>query len=143
VAAGPYLAAVHDLGSPALTVPELERAPGSMQMTADQTLVLGERLGAAHAGAGSTSSCAHALPLTRNAPAQLSANPGTTVTIAVPAGHIATAEVRRFAAAFQPAPLALIRGGTAAAIAFPADRAPQVAWHLRLLSSAPLAVCMT
>ena len=36
VSAGPYLAAVADLGSPALTVPELERAPASTRSHSDQ-----------------------------------------------------------------------------------------------------------
>ena len=44
VTAGPYLAAVRDLGSPALTLPELERAPAGTRSHSDQVLEQAERL---------------------------------------------------------------------------------------------------
>ena len=48
--AGPYLAAVRDLGSPAYTVPELERAPLTVQAEADSVLAQAEQLAVTQTG---------------------------------------------------------------------------------------------
>ena len=136
VLAAPYLAAVRDLGSPALTLGELIRAPQSEQLHADNVLALAERLVALRAaGAGCR--------LVTGSPhlAETVTAPGTAVHLAVGRGGQATVSVRRFSPVFSPQPFATLPSHSAATLSLPRDRAPGVPWHVRIASStAPVCI---
>jgi hypothetical protein len=143
IAAGPYLAAVHSLGSPVLTVSQLEHA-GGLAQTADQVLVLAERLAVKRTPptVATTASGQGCRQLTRGS-VRLQVSPGGSVSIKTEHGPGARLYVRRFSGAFQPRPLGTVPGASSATVAFPADRAPQRPWTVRLVSAAPLLACAT
>lgn len=159
VPAGPYLAAVHDLGSPAYTLTELARASQPIRLHADATLIAAERLtvipmsGSAHGTRPvtfDTVSFGHAVPRglcaqivpssAEPASADLTVRPGTRLVLEAPAGAQGSIQVRRLASLYTPSPVGAVRGGTSS-IAFPLDRAPGLPWHVRLSVSKQLLVC--
>lgn len=159
VPAGPYLAVVHDLGSPAYTLTELAHAPQSIRLHADATLIAAERLtvipmvGAAHGTRPvtlDTVTLGHAVPhglcteivpgSVAPASAELAVRPGTRLVLQATARAEGSIQVRRLASLYPPSPVGAVRGG-ASSIAFPLDRAPGLPWHVRLSVSKRLLVC--
>jgi hypothetical protein len=138
VAAGPYLAAVHDLGSPALSLSELERASEGQREEADGVLVKAERV-TVRPGRGAVIGSCSRLPVGASQ-TEVTVRPGATATVLPePRTHVAVS-VRRFGAA-APTPLAAAVTGPAT-ISFPADAAPQVPWRLRVAGSSAAQVCV-
>jgi hypothetical protein len=135
ITAGRYLAASRDLGSPALTLGELGRAPERIRQIADSTLVRAEALGPSPGAR--PPSCA-ALP----ASPELTIPAGRKLVIQLRRPVAASLLLRRFASYFPAAPLATVRAATAA-IAFPADLAPQVPWHVMIEGREVAQACLT
>jgi hypothetical protein len=160
VTAGPYLAAVRDLGSPAFTLSELQRAPAPVRQQADATLQHAERL-------APTPSTA---PITGTQPVQLSdvsgtvtsrgmcdvvtppggnqvaasllVSPGRQLVIQISGGAGGALYLWRVAGDFPPAPAGTLRSGGPVAVAFPVDRAPSLPWHARFAARSRLLVCL-
>ena len=159
ITAGPYLAAVRDLGSPAYTVPELRTASESLRETADQTIQHAESLeltpGAIPAAAeipvsttarsaerlAAANGCIRARPTGPAASFELTARAGTTVELTAAKGPSGVLLLRRFASAYTQ-PVAAFGAGSHV-IHFPADLALGVPWHLRVSSASPTVVCAT
>jgi hypothetical protein len=158
VSAGPYLAAVADLGSPALTVPELERAPASTRSHSDQVLVGAERL-AATPGAGPISGtsrpavrassgglvtpvglCERLLPTAPAATVDLDLAPGQQLVVGGAGRAGAALSLRRFAPTW-PAPFAVARGASTT-VSFPLDRGPGLVWHVRIAATRASEICV-
>jgi hypothetical protein len=132
ITAGPYLAAERQLGTPAFSVQELERAPEHLRSLADQTLVHAEQLSPKPAAR-----CARAAPTGRvEVPA------GGTLTLTSSHDRTAALYLRRFATAFGTQPLVTIPAAGTVELRFPADRAPGVPWHAHVVSQRPAAVCV-
>jgi hypothetical protein len=146
VTAGPYLAAVHDLGSPALTLSELERSPENTRAHSDQVLEQAERIAVVPAtGPASGGSrphivsvtggrltavglCDRVVPTASEGVLDVAVPPGGQLLVHVGAGNPVAITLRRVAASFG-APIGFVAGGKSATIGFPTDRAPQLAWH--------------
>ena len=159
ITAGPYLAAVRDLGSPALTLSQLEHAPASTRANSDLVLIQAEQLalmpvagaitGASRpvieASSGGRISavgrCARLLPTAAAATLGLRVAPGGQVLIHANLGHPVAIYLRRLATTFQ-APFAFVPGGTARTIRFSVDRASGLPWHLRLSAAQATEVCV-
>jgi hypothetical protein len=161
VTAGPYLAAVRDLGSPALTLPELERAPAGTRSHSDQVLEQAERLApvpVARAIFGTSRPmieassggrvvqvglCDRLLPTVRPGILGVGVPPGRELLVHAAAGKAAPISLRRLAATFG-APLGFVAGGTSDAVRFPADRAPGLIWHVdvSVASAQAIEVCV-
>jgi hypothetical protein len=155
--AAPYLTAGRDLGSPAFTVAELERAPESVREHADAVLERAERLAATPSSGGPASpvpltvesvygasvrvrgGCAQLVPTGALASLDLRLSPGAGV-LARPSAA-AKLYVRRFASILPGAPFATVQPGAHVSVHFPQDRAPQLAWHLQLVTPGPALVC--
>jgi len=154
--AGPYLAAVRELGSPIRRWGPIERDAPSARVTADGTLqrayalALAPAQGAdagttppvAEGAAGATlkthDGCLHANP----------AAPGASVALRVPAGGLlivargrADVTLRRFADAYPEQPLGSASGsGGPVLLRIPTDRS-SVPWHARVTFDAPARLC--
>jgi len=161
VTAGPYLAAVRDLGSPALTTGELDRAPTPIRMDSDRVLQLAERLtpvlapptaisgrrpliieATASGRTVAVGPCRRFIPTHPGASLALSVSPGSRLAIHVgrlPAGLYA----RRFGPGFPSAPLAAVSADRDMLVSFPRDLAPLLPWHVLLIASTPAEVCLT
>ena len=134
--AGPYLAAVRDLGSPALTPRELLRAPQSEQLHADSVLEQAEQLAVPPAAAAPCRQSAGPQRV-----AETVAPPGTLVHLAVGRGGPATVSIRRFDPGVSPQPFATLPTASAATVRLPRDRAAGIPWHVRITSTvAPVCV---
>jgi hypothetical protein len=136
--AGRYLRARSDLGSPALTLSELRRAPWSIRTQADAVFERADRL-----------AVLPELPRDRctSPPAggvvvEVSVAPGRRLTIDTAGGGPATVYVRRLASSFPPGAFASVPAHTNAAISFPLDGAPQIPWAVRMLAPRPLLACV-
>jgi hypothetical protein len=159
ITAGPYLAAVHDLGSPALTPTELERAPESTRSGSDQLLEHAEQLapvavpgpltGAEPIAVTGTSGgqlvarglCATLVPSVPNASVYLRVAAGRQVLVRAHRGVGAAVYLRRFASVFGPPPFTTVPGATSRAIRFPADRAAEP-WNVLVTATQPVDVCL-
>jgi hypothetical protein len=135
IVAGPYLDAVHDFGTPALTVAELERAPANQQATADSTLVHAENITAAPTA---SAPCVSIAPQTNETPVA----PAHTLTIRVLDGP-ASVYLRRFSATYPSAPLATLIAHRTYAIQFPSDRATTVPWIVKTMAAGRIAACVS
>jgi hypothetical protein len=142
VTAGPYLAAVRDLGSPALTTAELTRAPEYLRESGDGVLAAAERIMAAPATSlAPLTGCRRLIPGASLGSVQVPAAPGTTLVIRAPQQAVSV-YVRRFADGFRAsAPLATVPARQTTALAFPRDLAPAIPWHVSLVTSGTLEVC--
>jgi hypothetical protein len=134
ITAGRYLAASRALGSPALSLSELQRAPESIRQAADSTLERAETLAPAP---GSRSSSCAAIP----AGAALVVPAGRRMLIESGPPSTATVYLRRFASNFPTTPFAAVRSA-AATLAFPADLAPMAPWHVRFGGAGIAHVCL-
>jgi hypothetical protein len=160
VTAGPYLAAVHDLGSPAFTLSELQRAPASVGQQADATLQHAERLAPTPSTAPMTGTqpvqlsdvsgtvtrrgmCDVVTPPGGNqVAASLLVSPGRQLVIEISRGAGGALYLWRVAGDFPPAPAGTLRSGGPLAVAFPVDRAPSLPWHARFAARSRLLVCL-
>ena len=121
--AGPYLAAVRALGSPAPSVGGLERSGGTMRFTADSVLILAERISPV-AGPRGARPCAPA-PLAATRTLRIRAGKSLVIeTISGPA----KVYLRRFGSALRAASNQPLLSHRTEQIRFPADRAPSVPW---------------
>jgi hypothetical protein len=159
ITAGPYLAAVRELGSPALSLTELERAPESTRESADQVLEHAEALAlvpTTHRATGtrpvSVSSanggrisaegrCEHFTPTSASATVDAAVQPGTELSVQAVGGQSALLYLRRFATEFSPPPFATAIGVGQSVIRFPLDRAPGLDWHVRAATSGAIVIC--
>jgi hypothetical protein len=160
--AGRYLDAVAADGSPALTPEQLAAEPGPLREQADRVLtsaapVATEPVPGAIDPAG-TPLVVDAVPAGRTAPArgaclrltpvggqaalELTAAPGSTIELRGAAGSTVDVRVRRFGDGFVDPPVAVVPPGQATRVSLPAaDGAGARPWHLRLSSTAAVAVC--
>jgi hypothetical protein len=136
ITAGPYLAAIKALGSPAPSVRQLERSRGSMRSTADSVLVLAERISSVAAPRGAMPCAPAPLRTTRS----LSVRAGKSLLIETTSGP-AKVYVRRFASVLS-APIPPLSARHAALIHFPADRAPTVPWTVVIAASSRPRACV-
>jgi hypothetical protein len=157
--AGTYLAAVRALGSPALTLTELENAPETTRETADGVLVQAERLSATRAasltsggappsGAYSAEgrlsvrgACDVLTPTASQGSLGVAVDPGATLVFRPSVGPPVAIYARRFADSFGVQPLSTLSSREPEEIRFPADRAPGVPWHVLVLAGSPVTVC--
>ena len=156
VQAGPFLAAIRELGSPALTLAQLEQAPPSVRYEVDPVLEGAERLAptpvaavVGHRALGIDSfstgrlvargRCDEFYPAGSEDVFDLRLPAGTNLGIKPQPGTDVLVYLRRFAPAFTPPPFATIAGR--AAIRFPDDLASALPWHVRLTSAAPFTAC--
>ena len=160
ITAGPYLAAVHDLGSPAYTVPALEAAPDKVRAVADSTLVGAEALGLfpisgqpsgsrriviEGSGGGRIAEMGTCRVLTPTSSL-------ATIDVAVPAGgdlllHAGNAApayiyLRRFASTYPARRFAVLSAGASGRLRFPTDRVPTVPWHVQVNATSPVELCL-
>jgi hypothetical protein len=137
--AGGYLAAIRDLGSPAMSLSELQRAPQQLRSETDGVLERAERIGVAPAPGLVT-----CRPLDRGSGGVIDATvaPGSTLVISGDRGATPAVYVRRLADQFASSPTAAIPTGTVASIPFPADRAPQLRWVVRIAAARAARVCV-
>lgn len=160
ITAGPYLAAVRALGSPALTLGELERAPETIRLGADGVLEQAEAIhesqlsgpvtGAAPVSVTGESGgqatprgmCQVFRPTAAGAYVDIQVTPGSQVLLGAKAGPGPTVYLRRFASDFGPPPLTPGAGASGALIAFPDDRAPTEPWELRIAPSRIVEICV-
>jgi hypothetical protein len=138
ITAGGYLRAIRDLGSPALTLSELQRAPESIRSQTDSVFELAERLALLPVPPGNACS----RPAARGVAIDVSILPGHRLIIGTPGGATAAVYFRRVADLFGTAPFITVPGNVKAAIRFPIDRAPQIPWHVRLLARQPVVACI-
>jgi len=122
ITAGPYLAAVSQLGSPAYSLPELTRLPESQRSLADSVLIQAERL-RLRAGRPCRQS--------RRPIVDLTLPPGGRLVLraAVPGG--VRLLVRRFGDEYLAVTGRVAAPGEAMVLALPADLAPGQPWHVR------------
>lgn len=157
ISSGPYLAAVHSLGSPAFTEAALLAQPESVRMHADSVLEQAERLALAPArrlpgggqplsvaavfGARLTSAgpCRRATPSTAVASVDVTVQPGSDVGVQGKAPD--QVYLRRFASQFTSPPFATVPASTAETLRFPRDEAPALPWGLQVVSAKPFTLC--
>lgn len=159
VAAGPYLAAVRDLGSPAFTVAGLERAPESVRAAGDSALIPAEGFGLLPAEPHVTGS--HLLDVEAHGGGRIVAMgtcqelrptaPLATIDVRVPVGSAlrmhadpsgaAQIYLRRFASAFPARRFAVLSAGTSGVLRFPVDRAPALPWQVQVNATGPVELC--
>jgi len=159
VAAGPYLAAVHDLGSPAFTVAGLERAPEVIRAVGDFTLIGAEGFGLLPAAPHVTGS--HVLDVEAHGGGRIVAMgacqelrptvPLATIDVRVPVGSAllmhadptgaAQIYLRRFASVFPARRFAVLSPGTSGVLRFPVDRAPALPWQVQVNAEGPVELC--
>jgi hypothetical protein len=142
--AGGYFAAVRDLGSPALTLQELQRAPEAIRLRSDSVLAHAERL-VLTAGKGSASiSCLRREPGRGSTVAELTAAPGSTIAVqAAPRAPGPLVSARRLADEYGAAPVGQLAPGVTAALELPRDRAPSLPWRIRVLGGRGFRVCVS
>ncbi len=162
VAAGPYLAAVHDLGSPAFTPAQLGHQSEAARTQADGVLARAERLEVAPfagplrgtrtltttsvngARLTNRNGCARLVPdpARGDAPitAEVTLRPGSRLLIGSRSGAGGNVLVRRFGATYLSTPIGALNGPTDV-ISFPADAAASVPWHVLLSPTGPLVMC--
>jgi hypothetical protein len=159
IAAGPYLAAVRSLGSPALTPQEVMRAPESVRAHVDRVIEQAERLVPAPAllpprtvapptvvaayGAKLTTmaSCQRVRPTAATASVDVRASPGSSIVVSTARGSGAAIYLRRFASSFGEPALASVPSGTSVGLRLPADDARQLSWEIQVVAPDPFVVC--
>jgi len=135
---GPYLAAVHQLGSPAESPGQIESAPPADRQLADQTLIAGERIGLESPPA----SCPTVTPTAAGAAIELTVAPGRSLYLALRGHGAVTVYVRRLAASYPSQPLGTLPSGDGPrGLGFPIDASP-IPWHVRLLPTTVTVTCL-
>ncbi len=159
ITAGPYLAAVRALGSPALSVAQLQLAREQTREASDQVLVGAEQL-ALHPGRLSTASplpatvlaatagavshrggCVRFVPTGAGATVEIQALPGDTVALDAAPGDSGAIALRRFASDFT-ATFATLGPGSML-LRLPFDRAPKLPWELQLTTPSSTEICLS
>ncbi len=159
---GPYLDAVHQLGSPAFAPAQIERQSPSNRRLADQTIIAGERIAlwlpptlkgaaappveeseavtlvsASRGGGG----CLTATPTAADASIDLTVTPGAALYLALTGEGAVTIYARRLAATYPQQPLGTLPSTDGPrGLGFPLD-ASRFPWHVQLRPTAPLVVC--
>jgi hypothetical protein len=143
ITAGSYLAAVHDLGSPALSLTELQRAPESVRVKADSVLEHAEALAVTTATKpeAALGPCQRFEPTATVAYVDVDVVPGGQVLVRATPFSPVLVYLRRFASQFTGAPFASIPTATTSLIRFPVDRAGRLPWRVRLTASRPFGLC--
>jgi hypothetical protein len=124
VSAGPYLAAARALGSPAASVPEIQRSSEALREDADAVLAAAYASAPAIPAAGQA--CASLSP-----GAAVPLTPGHELVVHAPPGGAGRVWLRRFADGFRPTPDAVVAPGGSWAIALPVDRV-EPPWEVRV-----------
>jgi hypothetical protein len=161
VTAGLYVAAARDLGSPALTLGELERTPEPVRSHSDKLFMLAERLTlvpgsspstgaqpvdvvAATGGRTSTAGpCTVFDPSRGQGALELRVSPGESLSLRSAPGSRTAVYVRRLDPTYQPSPVGDVTGGGAAVLRFPADRAPELPWYAQVHAATRLTACVS
>jgi hypothetical protein len=161
ITAGLYLAAAHDLGSPALTLSELERTPEPIRTHSDKLFALAERLtlvpgtnlstparpvdvvSAAGGGTSVAGPCTVFAPTGAQGTVELRVPPGEALTLRSAPGGPSALYVRRLDPVYQPSPIGTLAGGTVATARFPADRAAGLPWYALLRARARVTACLS
>ena len=161
VTAGPYLAAVRQLGSPALRPRRAPARSRGQPVESDTVLEQAEALAAAPTTAPANGTqfavveataggrviarglCETLEPTAPISSVALRTQPGTTVVIHAALGPPAAIYLRRFASAFGGKPFASVAGGASVAIRYPVDRARRLPWHLQIVAARPVDVCVS
>jgi hypothetical protein len=161
---GPYLAAVHQLGSPALTPSQIETQPQAESQLADHTIIDGEQISLEGPPALTEAippavQSSEAVTLTTRSQAQgstcLSVTPaasGGSIETAVAPGHSLYLSLsgqgslavyaRRLSASYPQQPLGTLPAGEGPrGLGFPVD-ASSLPWHIRLVVTTPLLTCL-
>jgi hypothetical protein len=159
---GSYLAAVRQLGSPALTPGQIEAASPANRLLADRTLIDGEQVGlesppslegtsaptpvassgialarVGHPG----DACLQAKPAAGGAWIELAAVPGSALRISLAGRGTVALYLRRLAAEYPPDPRGVLPSGEGArGVGFPVD-ASRLPWHVRLAPTTTLLIC--
>lgn len=139
IVAGPYLAAVRVLGSPAFSVAELSGMGFELRQRADAALVLAERLAAVPSAP--TGACPVSQASTTSPVGQAQASPGSSVLIHTTGAAPVQVYLRRFAPRFSRR-LTLLAVDSTSTISFPVDRAPGVPWHILVVPRRAAALCV-
>jgi hypothetical protein len=145
VTAGQYLAAVRQLGSPALTVGELQRAPEAIRERADAVLVAAEQLALTTPVRLAAIHAACAQPLARVSPpaADSTVRPGTRLFLLPTTRRTPVRlQLRRFADQYGQTSFAQTDLAGNASLRFPQDRAPSLPWHVRVSAAMPVRLCL-
>lgn len=158
ITAGRYLAAVRDLGSPAMTLAELERAPASIRAAGDSVLLGAEQLSVTpvagpitgtrplgtEASSGARVSarglCARLTPVGTAATLDVAVRPGGAVLVHAGSGAPVAIYLRRLAGAFS-GPSGFVAGTKIAVVRLPVDAAPALPWHVRIAAAHQADVC--
>lgn len=161
-----YLRAVHKLGSPAFTPRQILSQSESDREVAGSVLLKAERFpleqpapqelsGAVPAAiarlrgmvvsrpriAGTSAGCRRLTPHSARASAMIVVAPGRRLYLTVAdAGHVAI-YVRRLARHVEPQPLYLLSTPSSTLLSFPRD-ASTMPWHVRVVPTTPVAVCL-
>lgn len=143
ITARPYLSAVHDLGSPALSLTELQRAPESVRVKADSVLEHAEALAVATATKpeAALGACQRFEPTATVAYVDVDVVPGGQVLVRATPFSPVLVHLRRFASQFAGPPFASVPTSTNSLIRFPVDRAGHLPWRVRFTASRPFELC--
>ena len=140
IIAGPYLAAAHDLGTPAFPLAELPHLPYSVRRRIDIVLERAEALSITTAAA--SVGCRLTAPLLPRPAVALELFPGHTVAIRDLQSSSVKIYLRRFLPVFGPPRFALLPGHSTSTVHFPVDSAPGVPWHLLVVPGHGVATCL-
>ncbi len=161
---GSYLAAVHQLGSPAFSPAEIKAQSEANRALADQTIIDGEQIGleappslqgataaptvekaegiTIAASTHTSTKCLTATPTAAGATLYLTIDPGQSLYLAPSRQGAVTLYARRLAATYLPRPLGTLpatygpRG-----LGFPIDASPLL-WHVQLLPTTSITICL-
>jgi hypothetical protein len=157
---GPYLSAVHQLGSPGFAPAQIEAQTPSNRLLADQTILTGEQIGVWLAPGLESATvptveqssavalltgarCLRATPTAADASLDLTVAPGHALYISLIGQGAVTLYARRLAASYPQQPLGTIPSTDGPrGLGFPVD-ASRLPWHVRLLPTAPLLTCLS
>ncbi len=159
---GPYLQAVHQLGSPAFAPAQIEAQPPSNRQLADQTIIAGEQLtlwlpptlkGATApavekskavtlASGSHGGGCLTATPTAADASIDLTVAPGSALYLTLTGEGAVSLYARRLAATYPQQPLGTLPSTDGPrGLGFPLD-ASRLPWHVQLRPTTPLVVCL-
>ena len=135
VTLGAYTKLVHDLGSPALTVAQIQQQPAGYTLLADRVLINVERIGPVAAGPRRPAGG----PCSRPAPARALAvtlQPGQALYARAPGNKTLRLWIRRLSRTFPIPPRATLAPGSAVMLTLPHD-ASSIPWHVQVAESQP------
>jgi len=160
---GSYLAAVRQLGSPALKPDQIMIQSQADRRLADETIIRGEQIGleappalagttapsvegrsevAVRTDSGTHATCLTVTPITTGAWIELTVKPGSALYLSLNGPGLVEISARRLSAPDAQQPLGtLLSSDGARGLGFPLD-ASRLPWYVRLLPSAPLLTCL-